>query len=102
MRVEVQNQNKIVRAALFTEVTNLTASLIIDTIEKYVLPASTASGGGSFEFAFYVDANENELYDSVLLIAESENDISILDRIHFGSHDSNQLWYLFCDDSLII
>lgn len=109
MKVEVKNPNGIVVSAHVHVPTRLATSLLINTTERWVRPDSRGGtrGGGEMdqdEFAFWPadweTRGDDWQEDVVTLIAENDEDCSVLRRLAFELHDKDQLWFMYCDDSV--
>lgn len=92
MKLQVTNPNKIVQNA-FTRETDLSFSLIINTVHKWITP--DRYGNYIDRFAVTYKAKHTVLPDSIFLFAENDHDNGILRRVRFNLIEKDQLWILF-------
>jgi hypothetical protein len=91
MKVQVLNPNNIVQNAFIKE-TDLSFSLIINTVDKWVVYDTRGNDGVKLSINYYA---ENSSQDTVELIAENDEDKEVFTRIPFELHDTDQLWILY-------
>jgi len=96
LKLIVENPNSIVTDA-FIKSSELSFSLFINTVEKWVMFDSYICG--PMEITWNYDKDEQS--DTVTLIAETEHEKEILNRMHFTQHCKDQLWILLPDDKVI-
>ena len=101
MKIIVTNPNKIVSSAFIDNETELSFSVFINTTERWVQPDCCQSADDYLVFEFMnEECDRSELFDSVRLTAESEDDCKKLHRLYFTLHDKDQLWYLFLKEEV--
>ena len=106
MKIKINNPNKIVHSAFFQESKSKDSfSVFINTYEKRVWFDSVMSG--NFEIVWYYHVEDDgefeyppEGYDTVHLIAETQEENLILGRFRFMLMDKDQLWILFPKDTV--
>jgi hypothetical protein len=91
MDLIIINPNKIVQNA-FTRESDLSFSLIINTVEKWV--TFDLSGGDDSHYTWYYYSSD-DTPDTVTLVPEDDEDIDVINRLRFELHDKDQLWILF-------
>ena len=99
MKIKINNLNKIVHSAFFQEAKSKDSfSVFINTYKKRVWFDSVMSG--NFEIVWYYHLEDDEGYDTVHLIAETQEENLILNRFRFMLMEKDQLWILFPKDSV--
>lgn len=98
MKIEISNNNRIV-SSTFYEQNDLSFSIFINTVERWITPDFIESSKG--ELIFYFDSLvDEEDYDFVSFIAENEREIEMLNRSRYLLHEKDQLCYLLPSESV--
>jgi hypothetical protein len=93
MKLEIENPNRIVESAFYTE-NSYSFSLFINTFERWVKYDTQGSDENSIEFYYHNDENE-EQPDIVRVVFETDAEKEIISRLNFELHSKEQLWILF-------
>lgn len=100
MKINISNENGIIENA-FVEMSELSLSLFINSVEKYATLASIMSGHieeGIEEntYEFWGD-EEGTKIDKVTITSENEKEAEFLRFLAFELHTKGQLWFMYCD-----
>lgn len=91
MELQIKKEN-IISSAAYAYNNKLSSSLLINTLDKGVLPLYTES---SDDYIKYVFCDDKEAF--VKLTSQNQEDRDILSRIEFSNHSKDQIHVLFLD-----
>ena len=106
MKLIIKNKSGVVKNARIKKADGI-FHLHITTRERWVKPDSISGEEDNkiktmeINFATVQDYNDVYEWDTVKLIAESEDDREILNRVEFLKHSKNELWYIFVENKLL-